>query len=65
MAELIVLVVVVGVVVLVAWPVLATRSRGRNPVAQDDVTGTKPFPPRDPDAPLPGSRPRRARHGKP
>lgn len=65
MAELIIAAVVVGIVVLVAWPVLMSRTRRRNPRAQDDVTPTEPVPPTEPDEPLPGSRAHRERHGKP
>jgi hypothetical protein len=65
MAELILAAIVLGVVVLAAWPVLAGLRRPRRPQDQADVTDVEPVPPRHPDEPMPGSRPRRERHGKP
>lgn len=64
MAELVVLAVLIGLVVAIAYPMLAARTRRRDPRSQDDVTGTEPFPPRRPDDPIPGSRTRRKRHGR-
>ena len=64
MAELIVLGIVVGAVVLIVATVGA-RARRRSPHDQPDVTGTGPTPPVDPDRPVPGSRPQREGHGKP
>jgi hypothetical protein len=64
-AELIVLAVVIGLVVLSFWPLAVARSRRRSPRDQDDVTDTEPVPPRKPAEPLPGSRPHREAHGKP
>lgn len=65
MAELIIVAVIVGLVVLAAWPLALARSRPRHPREQDEVTDTGPVPPRDPSEPLPGSRPDRERHGQP
>jgi hypothetical protein len=64
-AELILLALAVGAVVLAAWPLASAWRKPRHPSDQDDVTRIEPVPPRDPDEPLPGSRPSRERHGKP
>lgn len=63
--ELIAVAVVVGLVVIAAWAVAGTRTRRRSPHEQPDVTGTRPAPPVEPDAPVPGSRPHRRAQGKP
>jgi hypothetical protein len=65
MAELILVALVVGVVVLAAWPLASIWRRPGHPSDQDDVTDIEPVPPREPDEPRPGSRPSRERHGKP
>jgi hypothetical protein len=65
MAELILVAIVIGVAVLAAWPLAAAWRRPRHPSDQDEVTDIEPVPPRDPDEPVPGSRPSRERHGKP
>jgi hypothetical protein len=65
MAEVILVAIVLGVVVLAAWPLAASLRKPHDPREQDDVTDIGPVPPRDPDEPLPGSRPSRERHGKP
>ena len=65
MAELILVALVLGVVVLAGWPLASARRRPRDAREQDEVTGIEPVPPRDPDEPVPGSRPSRERHGKP
>ena len=65
MAELILVALVLGVVVLAAWPLASAGRRPRDAREQDEVTDIEPVPPRDPDEPVPGSRPSRERHGKP
>ncbi|HEX6237101.1 MAG TPA: hypothetical protein VFZ68_07895 [Acidimicrobiales bacterium] len=65
MAELIVILVIVGVIVLAAWPVLRSRSRRRRPTDQPAVTDRDAIPPRRPERPAPGSQPYREEHGKP
>lgn len=65
MAELILIALVIGVVVLAAWPLAVAWRRPRDASDQDDVTDIEPVPPREPDEPVPGSRPSRERHGKP
>ena len=57
--------VVIGVVVLAAWPITAALRRDRSPLDQPHVTDTGRTPPRDPAAPIPGSRTHRRRQGKP
>jgi hypothetical protein len=59
MAELVVVVVVLGVVVLALWPAL--HARRRRPQDQPTVTDPGPAPPRRPAEPVPGSQPDRAR----
>jgi hypothetical protein len=63
MDVLVPLAVVVGLVVLLAWPLLKRYQRRRDPRDQDPVTGAAP-PPRVPDEPVPGSRPHRRRRGQ-
>jgi hypothetical protein len=63
--ELIVIAVVIGVVVLAAWPLAAVLRRDRSPLDQPQVTDTERVPPPDPAAPIPGSRAHRRRQGKP
>ena len=65
--EIVIVLVVLGVVALVAWPFLARRSgeRARTPPDQGGVTDTSVIPPAHPDRPVPGSRTDRERHGMP
>jgi hypothetical protein len=63
--ELIVIAVVIGALVLAAWPLAAMMRRDRSPLDQPHVTDTDRVPPRDPSAPIPGSREHRRRQGKP
>ena len=65
MAELIVVAVVIGIGVLVAWPVARAVTRERSPHEQAQVTSHRPVPPPDPESPIPGSRAHRRRQGKP
>lgn len=65
MAWLAVLLVVVGLLVLVAWPALRDRTRSRRPQDQAVTTDRSVRPPRDPQEPIPGSRPHRQRRAKP
>lgn len=65
MAELIVLAVILGVAVLVLWPMARSMRRRTTPHDQGQATGTDRVPPERPAAPLPGSREHRRRHGKP
>lgn len=65
MGELIAVAVVIGIGVLLAWPVLASMRRRRSPHDQQPVTKDRPVPSADPDRPVPGSRPYRRRQGKP
>jgi hypothetical protein len=65
MAELVAVAVVLGIVVLVAWPVARAMGRRRSPHDQPAVTDTSRVPPRDPSTPIPGSREHRRRQGKP
>jgi hypothetical protein len=64
-AELIAVAVVVGLVLLAVWAVIGATARRRSPHDQPDVTGTRPMPPVEPEAPVPGSRPHRRAQGKP
>jgi hypothetical protein len=64
-AELILVALAVGAVVLAAWPLASAWRQPRDPSDQDHVTDIEPVPPRNPDEPLPGSRRSRERHGKP
>ena len=63
--ELIAIAVVIGLVVVAVWAVAGRRPRRRSPHDQPDTTGTRPVPPVEPDAPVPGSRPHRRAQGKP
>jgi hypothetical protein len=64
MAELLILLAVVGVIVAaVAWPLLRSRSQGRRPSGQAPVE-RGPVPPRRPDTPVPGSQVDRERKGR-
>lgn len=65
MAELIVILVILGVIVLVAWPAIRARSRKRRPTDQPPVTDRGEVPPRRPARPEPGSQPYREERGKP
>ena len=53
MAELILVALVLGVVVLAAWPLAAAWRPPRDAGDQDEVTDIEPVPPRDPDEPVP------------
>jgi hypothetical protein len=64
-AELIVVAAVVGVIVVAVWAIVGASARRRSPHDQPDVTDTRPVPPVEPDAPVPGSRPHRRAQGKP
>jgi hypothetical protein len=65
--EIVLVLVVVGVLVLAAWPFVVRRSgrEERSPADQGEVTDRTVIPPRRPDTPIPGSQPDRERHGKP
>jgi hypothetical protein len=63
--ELVVLAVVLGLVVIVLWPVAKALQRRPTPLDQEQVTDTDVAPPPVPDEPVPGSREHRRRHGKP
>ena len=65
--EIVIVLVVIGVVALVAWPFLARGSaeQPRTPADQGEVTDTSVIPPARPDRPVPGSRTDRERHGMP
>ena len=63
--ELLVVAVVVGLLVLVVWPVAKASQRRRSPHDQDAVTRTDVRPPRRPGRPVPGSRDHRRRRGMP
>jgi hypothetical protein len=67
MLEIVVVLVVVGVIVLAAWPFVVRRSsqETRTPADQGEVTDTSVIPPRRPDKPVPGSQTDRERHGMP
>ncbi|HEX6425438.1 MAG TPA: hypothetical protein VFZ79_18265 [Acidimicrobiales bacterium] len=65
MAELIVLAVILGVAVLVLWPMARSMRRRTTPHDQGQATGTDRVPPERPAEPLPGSREHRRQHGKP
>jgi hypothetical protein len=65
MAWLVLVLVVVGLAVLLAWPALRDRSGARRPQDQPVATDPTVRPPRDPEEPIPGSRPHRRRHAKP
>jgi hypothetical protein len=62
MAELLIVLVVLGVVVAVAWPMMrksqAGDARDQPPVERG------PVPPRHPDEPIPGSQTDRERKGR-
>jgi hypothetical protein len=64
MDVLVTLAVVVGILVLLAWPLMKRYQRARDPRDQDAVAGER-MPPPVPDEPLPGSRPHRRRRGQP
>jgi len=63
MAELLIILLVVGVVAAVAWPLVHARSQGRRPTGQAPVE-RGPTPPRRPDTPIPGSQVDRERKGQ-
>jgi hypothetical protein len=64
MAELMIVLLVLGVVVAaVAWPLMRTRSQGRRPQDQAPVE-RGPVPPRRPDTPIPGSQADRESKGQ-
>lgn len=65
MAELVVVAVILGILVLALWPLARKAQRPRSPHDQDQVTDTDVTPPPMPREPLPGSRRHRQRHGKP
>jgi hypothetical protein len=62
MAELLIVLVVLGVVVAVAWPLMRKASQPRDAKDQAPVE-RGPVPPRHPDEPIPGSRTDRERKG--
>lgn len=61
MAEMIVVLVIVGIAVLVAWPLARRAHRNRSATDQPAVTDRSPVPPRRPSRPVPGSQPDRER----
>lgn len=65
MGELAIVAVLIGIVVLAVWPLSVAMLRRRSPDDQPPVTDTSAVPPRDPSAPIPGSRTRRRQQGKP
>jgi hypothetical protein len=65
MAELIVLAVILGVAVLLLWPVARAARRRVTPHDQGQATSTGTVPPERPAAPVPGSREHRRQHGQP
>lgn len=65
MGQLIAVLVVIGLLVLLAWPVVASMRRKRSPHDQPAVTDTDVTPPPTPDRPVPGSREHRRRQGMP
>lgn len=56
--------VVVGLALLLAWPMLARRRRSPRRTEQPSV-GHDPVPPAHPTETVPGSAPHRHRQGKP
>lgn len=69
MAELVILLALVGVVIALAWVVgrpALRRSEGPvDPREQPAVTDRDVVPPRRPNRPIPGSQPDRERKGRP
>jgi hypothetical protein len=64
MGEIVLVLCVVGIVVLISYPLL--RARRRRPADQPAVTDRDPMPPRRPAGPVPGSqadREQKARRG--
>ncbi len=55
--------VVIGVVVLVASPLVERSRAPKDPAAQPDAAAGGPSPPARPDRPVPGSRADRERKG--
>jgi hypothetical protein len=64
-AELIIILVALGIIVIVAWPALRTRTRSSGPEDQPAPTDRGTIPPRRPDEPIPGSQTDRERKGRP
>ena len=65
MAELIVLAVILGLAVLLLWPVARATRRRTTPHDQGQATSTGTVPPEHPSGPVPGSREHRRRQGRP
>lgn len=63
--EILIVAVIIGLLVAVAWPFLARAASSRSPRDQAEVTDTSPIPPRHPDEPVPGSRTQREQRGRP
>jgi hypothetical protein len=63
MAELLIVLVVLGVVVAVAWPMMRKASQAGDARDQPPVE-RGPVPPRHPDEPIPGSQTDRERKGR-
>jgi hypothetical protein len=63
--EVVIVAVVIGILVLLAIPLVTRASRPSSPAEQPKDEGRGPVPPAHPDEPLPGSSTRRHRQGKP